>query len=124
MRFSKYNQPAHHGGGRKPSPATIAKRQAAAEAEQQRQAAALEKFENAESGYFDGFEMVDAFHAKYSKWDALEALESDDCAEAVTSKGAKVHANGDGVKIYVMTEAARNGNSHKVVAFNWSCYIF
>ena len=103
MRFSKYYQPAHHGGGRKPSAATIEKRQAAARSEQERQARALEQFETAKNGYFDGFEMVDAFHRKYSKWDALEVLTADDCAEAVTSTGAKIHAGGDGMTVYVMT---------------------
>ena len=81
-------------------------------------------FENAESGYFDGFEMVDAFHGKFSKADALEVLTADDRAEATTSTGAKIHADGDGVTVYIMTEAARNGNGRKVVAFNRSNYIF
>ncbi len=124
MQFSKYYQPRVHRGGRKPSAATIAKRQADAAREQERDARAFDAFEAAGAGFFDGFEMVDAFHRHYSKADAVETLTADDCADVITSAGATIHAGADGVTVYVMTEAARRGDVKKVVRFNRSLYAF
>lgn len=124
MRFSKYNQPRHHGGGRKPSAATIAKRQAQAQQERARDAQAFDAFEAADAGSFNGFAMADAFHEHYSKADAVETLTADDCADAVTSAGATIHAGADGAAVYVMTEGARRGDVKKVVYFNRSIYVF
>lgn len=124
MKFSKYSQPAHRGGGRKPSAATIAKRQAQAEAERQREEKAFNTFKAAEAGFFDGFEMVDAFHRHHNKANAVETLTADDAGDVVTSAGATIHAGADGVTVYVMTEAARRGDGKKIVRFNRSVYIF
>ncbi len=123
MKFSKYNQPRHH-GGRKASAATIAKRQAEAAREQERDARAFDAFEAAGAGFFDGFEMVNSFHRQYSKADAVEALTADDTGDAVTSAGATIHAGADGAAVFVMTEAARCGDVKKIVRFNRSIYAF
>lgn len=124
MKFSKYNQPARHGGGRKPGAATIAKQQAQAEQERQKQTEYFDFFEAARCGFFNGFAMADVFHDRISKADALEVLTADDSAEAVTSTGATIHAGVDGATVYIMTEQARTGNAQKFVQFNHSVYVF
>ncbi len=85
---------------------------------------AFNDFLNAESGYFNGFDFVNAFHANYNKVNALEVLASDDCANIVTSKGYKIHVGADGITVYLMTTEAVNGVPKKFVEFNRSIYIF
>lgn len=123
MLFSKYNQPkkANRRGGRKPSPATIAKRQAALRAqyerEQNAEAIAFEKFMTAESGDFDGFAIVNLFHEHFDKRNAIYTTESDDEANAITPFGT-FHTGADGVTVYFFSEQPK-----KVVTFNRSVYF-
>lgn len=123
MLFSKYNQPkkANRRGGRKPSPATLAKRQAALRAqyerEQNAEAVAFEKFITAEHGDFDGFAFVNLFHEHFDKRNAIYTTESDDEANAITPFGT-FHAGADGVTAYFFSEQPK-----KVVYFNRSVYF-
>ena len=122
MLFSKYNQPkkANRRGGRKPSPATLAKRQAAQkenEREQNAEAVAFEKFITAEHGDFDGFAFVNLFHEHFDKRNAIYTTESDDEANAITPFGT-FHAGADGVTAYFFSEQPK-----KVVYFNRSVYF-
>lgn len=123
MLFSKYKQPkkANRRGGRKPSPATLAKRQAALRAqyerEQNAEAIAFEKFMTAESGDFDGFAFVNLFHEHFDKRNAIYTTESDDEANAITPFGT-FHAGADGVTAYFFSEQPK-----KVVYFNRSVYF-
>lgn len=126
MRFSKNNQPNNRQGGRKPDPNSKAgqKRAEQAKAERAKAEEAFNAFQNAESGFFDGFEFCEIFHARINKCDAVEVLESDDIAQATTSAGATIHAGADGVTVYVMTESARTNGARKLVCFNRSVYAF
>lgn len=123
MLFSRYNQPkkANRRGGRKPSPATLAKRQAALRAqyerEQNAEAVAFEKFMTAENGDFDGFAFVNLFHEHFDKRNAIYTTESDDEANAITPFGT-FHAGADGVTAYFFSEQPK-----KVVTFNRSVYF-
>lgn len=123
MLFSKYKQPkrANRRGGRKPSPATLAKRQAALRAqyerEQNAEAVAFEKFMTAEHGDFDGFAFVNLFHEHFDKRNAIYTTESDDEANAITPFGT-FHAGADGVTAYFFSEQPK-----KVVYFNKSVYF-
>lgn len=123
MLFSRYKQPkkANRRGGRKPSPATLAKREAALRAqyerEQNAEAVAFEKFMTAEHGDFDGFAFVNLFHEHFDKRNAIYTTESDDEANAITPFGT-FHAGADGVKAYFFSEQPR-----KVVYFNRSVYF-
>lgn len=125
MLFSRYNQPkkANRRGGRKPSPATLAKRQAALlaqeenEREQNAEAVAFEKFMAAKHGDFDGFAFVNLFHKHFDKRNAIYTTESDDEANAITPFGT-FHAGADGVTAYFFSEQPK-----KVVYFNRSVYF-
>ena len=122
MLFSKYKQPkkANRRGGRKPSPATLAKRQAAQEEnerEQNAEAVAFEEFMTAEHGDFDGFAFVNLFHEHFDKRNAIYTTESDDEANAITPFGT-FHAGADGVTAYFFSEQPK-----KVVYFNRSVYF-
>lgn len=123
MLFSRYKQPkkANRRGGRKPSPATLAKRQAALRAqyerEQNAEAIAFEKFMTAEHGDFDGFAFVNLFHEHFDKRNAIYTTESDDEANAITPFGT-FHAGADGVTAYFFSEQPM-----KVVYFNRSVYF-
>lgn len=123
MLFSRYKQPkkANRRGGRKPSPATLAKRQAALRAqyerEQNAEAVAFEKFMTAEHGDFDGFAFVNLFHEHFNKRNAIYTTESDDEANAITPFGT-FHAGADGVTAYFFSEQPK-----KVVYFNRSVYF-
>ena len=123
MLFSKYNQPkkANRRGGRKPSPATLAKREAALRAqyerEQNAEAVAFEKFMTAEHGDFDGFAFVNLFHEHFDKRNAIYTTESDDEANAITPFGT-FHAGADGVTAYFFSEQPK-----RVVYFNRSVYF-
>lgn len=85
---------------------------------------AFEDFENAESGIFNGFEMAEIFHKKYSKYNAIEWGYADDCADFTSSAGAVIHTGADGVKVYLMTESAVKSGGCKQVHFNRSVYVF
>lgn len=89
-----------------------------------RELKAFEDFENAESGIFDGFEMVESFHKKYSKDNAIEWGYADDCADFTSSAGAVIHTGADGVNVYLMTENAVKSGGCKQVRFNRSVYVF
>ena len=123
MLYSRYHQPkrANRRGGRKPSPATLAKRQAALRAqyerEQNAEAVAFEKFITAEHGDFDGFAFVNLFHEHFDKRNAIYTTESDDEANAITPFGT-FHAGADGVTAYFFSEQPK-----KVVYFNRSVYF-
>lgn len=123
MLYSRYHQPkrANRRGGRKPSPATLAKRQAALRAqyerEQNAEAIAFEKFMTAEHGDFDGFAFVNLFHEHFDKRNAIYTTESDDEANAITPFGT-FHAGADGVTAYFFSEQPK-----KVVYFNRSVYF-
>lgn len=123
MLFSRYKQPkkANRRGGHKPSPATLAKREAALRAqyerEQNAEAVAFEKFMTAEHGDFDGFAFVNLFHEYFDKRNAIYTTESDDEANAITPFGT-FHAGADGVTAYFFSEQPK-----KVVYFNRSVYF-
>lgn len=123
MLYSRYHQPkrANRRGGRKPSPATLAKREAALRAqyerEQNAEAVAFEKFMTAEHGDFDGFAFVNLFHEHFDKRNAIYTTESDDEANAITPFGT-FHAGADGVTAYFFSEQPK-----KVVYFNRSVYF-
>lgn len=123
MLYSRYHQPkrANRRGGRKPSPATLAKREAALRAqyerEQNAEAIAFEKFMTAEHGDFDGFAFVNLFHEHFDKRNAIYTTESDDEANAITPFGT-FHAGADGVTAYFFSEQPK-----KVVYFNRSVYF-
>lgn len=85
---------------------------------------AFEDFENAGSGIFDGFEMVEIFHVKYSKYNAIEWGYADDCAQFTSSAGAGINTGADGVNVYLMTENAVKSGGCKQVHFNRSVYVF
>lgn len=85
---------------------------------------AFEGFENAESGYFNGFDMVKTFHEKYNKYDAIEWGCADDCARFTSSAGAVINTGADGVNVYLMTENAVKSGGCKQVRFNRSVYVF
>jgi hypothetical protein len=85
---------------------------------------AFKDFENAESGIFDGFEMVEIFHVKYSKYDAKEWGYADDCAQFTSRAGAVINTGADGVNVYLMTESAVKSGGCKQVHFNRSIYVF
>ena len=89
-----------------------------------RELKAFEDFENAKSGIFDGFEMVEIFHVKYKKCDAIEWGCADDCAQFTSSAGAVINTGADGVNVYVMTESAVKSGGCKQVHFNRSVYVF
>ncbi len=126
MKFSKSNQPRRYCGGRKPDPnSKVGKKRAAkAVAEQQRQMDALAAFEKAKKGTFNGFDFADAFHRVHDKSEAIEVLTADDCGEVTTSTGQSIRAGADGITVYIMSSAARAGQSNKRVEFNRSIYIF
>lgn len=123
MLYSRYHQPkrTNRRGGRKPSPATLAKRQAALRAqyerEQNAEAVVFEKFMTAEHGDFDGFAFVNLFHEHFDKRNAIYTTESDDEANAITPFGT-FHAGADGVTAYFFSEQPK-----KVVYFNRSVYF-
>lgn len=94
------------------------------EARLSQQMKAFRDFENAESGIFDGFEMVEIFHVKYSKYDALEWGCADDCAQFTSRAGAVINTGADGVNVYLMTESAVKSGGCKQVHFNRSVYVF
>ena len=85
---------------------------------------AFKDFENAESGIFDGFEMVEIFHVKYSKYDAIEWGFADDCTQFTSRAGAVINTGADGVNVYLMTESAVKSGGCKQVHFNRSVYVF
>lgn len=120
MRFSKVYQPNNRKGGRKPSQATIAKRNAEIEAERDRQqlaeAIAFEKFCKAQSGYFNGFEFVNLFHKHFDKCNAIYTIKSNETADAITPFGT-FHTGADGVAVYFFSEQPK-----KWVSFNRSVY--
>lgn len=118
MLFSKYYQPNNRHGGRKPSPATIEKRQAEARAELERQQKVFNDFMNAESGDFDGFAFAHIFHNKIRKTDALYIGEADDCANVATPFGA-FDAGVAGRTAYFFSKQPK-----KAVFFNGSIYFF
>lgn len=89
-----------------------------------REMKAFEDFEKAESGIFNGFEMVESFHTKYSKYNAIEWGYADDCADFTSSAGAVIHTGADGVNVYLMTESAVKSGGRKQVHFNRSVYVF
>lgn len=120
MKFSKFNQPNNRKGGRKPSQATIAKRNAEIEEERDRQqlaeAVAFEKFCKAENGYFNGFEFSELFHRHYNKAYALYTGKSNDIAEVSTPFGA-FHVGNDNITVYFFSKEPK-----KWVSFNRSVY--
>lgn len=85
---------------------------------------AFKDFENAESGIFDGYEMVEIFHVKYSKYDAMEWGYADDRAQFTSRAGAVINTGADSVNVYLMTENAVKWGGCKQVRFNRSVYVF
>lgn len=119
MLFSKFHQPkpSRRRGGRKPSAATIAKREQKAREERQREQIAFDNFLNADSGIFDGFDFVNLFHQKYNKSEAVYIGYSNDSADVVTDFGT-FHAGADDVAAYFYSK-----NPTKIVMFNRSVYF-
>lgn len=89
-----------------------------------RELKAFKDFEKAESGIFYGFEMLEIFHVKYSKYDAIEWGYADDCAQFISRAGAVINTGADGVNVYLMTESAVKSGGCKQVHFNRSVYVF
>ena len=118
MLFSKYYQPNNRCGGRKPSAATIEKRQAEARAELERQQEVFNDFMNAESGDFDGFKFAYVFHDEIRKTDAIYIGDADDCANVVTPFGT-FDAGVAGRTAYFFSKQPK-----KTVFFNRSIYFF
>lgn len=77
---------------------------------------AFSDFMNADAGIFDGFKMVDVFHEKVNKRDAVAFSYSDDKGDALG-----VHVGADGVAVYFF---AAPGEVKKQVRFNRSVYCF
>lgn len=77
---------------------------------------AFSDFMNADAGIFDGFKMVDVFHERINKNDALIVGYSDDVATA-----CGVNVGADGVVVYFFTTPER---VKKQVRFNRSVYCF
>lgn len=121
MRFSKYYQPNNRCGGRKPSAATLAKREAEYQQQKEREKAAektaFEKFNSEGKGCFNGFEMAGIFHHHYDKSKAIYVGVSDDCADVETPFGT-FHTGADGVWAYFFSE-----HPTKRVDFNRSVYF-
>lgn len=119
MLFSKFHQPkpSRRRGGRKPSAATIAKREQKAREERQREQIAFDNFLNADSGIFDGFDFVNLFHQKHNKSEAIYIGYSNDSADVVTDFGT-FHAGADDVAAYFYSK-----NPTKMVRFNRSVYF-
>lgn len=118
MRFTRSNAYKY---GRRGGLATAAKRNEQKQrkrAEQIRKAEeeAFARFQNAERGYFNGFEFSGVFHEQISKADALFSGISDDAAEC---EGVNVGADGVKVYFYCLPE-----NAKKIVSFNKSVYVF
>lgn len=122
MKFSKYYQPKHRNGGRKPSEKSLEKRRLQAEqparAEHERELQAWQKFEEAESGNFNGFAFVNIFHERVNKANALYIGESDDGANVSTPFGV-FHTGADGITVYFFSKTPK-----KRVDFNRSSYYF
>lgn len=90
----------------------------------EREEMALARFEQATEGTFDGFVFAETFHEKYNKEDALETLEPEH-SEVTTSSGVKISVGEIFNRTaYIMTAAARDGKSKKIVEFNRSVYVF
>lgn len=118
MRFTKQNA-RYYGrkGGRTAAQNRTSKaRQAEAERQAQAEAAAFSRFEQAGSGYFNGFEMANIFHARINKADALTVEQSDDSGNA-----HGVHVGADGVTVYFFCKPEQ---ARKQVAFSRSVYVF
>lgn len=118
MRFSKYYQPKTKKGGRKPSSATIAKREAETKKAYKKELKAFEAFENAAEGAFDGFEFINVFHQKVDKYAAILTAVANDEADVLTPFG-KFHTGSDGITCYFFSEKPT-----KTVRFNRSIYYF
>lgn len=121
MKFTKSNAKFYgHKGGlsatHKKSAATLERERAASQAERERERAAFERFLNAESGFFNGFEMSNIFHAEINKFNAVQIAESNEQGDALG-----VHVGADGVTCYFFTNPA---NVKKQVVFNRSVYLF
>lgn len=78
---------------------------------------AFADFEKADSGAFNGYDMINAFHAAYNKDNALYIGESDERADVLTPFGT-FHAGADGVNCYFFSQQPQ-----KIVRFNYSVYF-
>lgn len=79
--------------------------------------AAYEAFQKAESGFFNGYEMIDTFHKFYKKDNAVFIGESDDSADVITPFGT-FHAGADEIICYFFSQEPK-----KIVRYNWSVYF-
>lgn len=122
MQFSKYHQPKHRNGGRKPSKEKqhelALQYQAEMEKRREKSAKAFEAFLNATEGIFDGFEFVEEFHKHFNKLDAIFITEANDSAIILTPFG-EFKAVEDGQIAYFFSEKPT-----KEVLFNRSIYFF
>ena len=80
------------------------------------------KFKKGLPGFVDGYSLdnIAGFHQMYDKRDAVEVLESDDCACVTTTDGQYIRIAEDGKKCYQMKEHPVG----LIVVFNSSCYLF
>ena len=120
MRFSKYDdrtRRAARAGG-----AATARKWARIREERERAArrpqeeAAFKAFTDATAGVFDGFDMVNVFHERINKRDAVIVGVADDVA---TCYGVNVGADGVACYFFVLPEKVK-----KQVRFNRSVYLF
>lgn len=79
---------------------------------------AWKKFEEAEDGFFNGFEFVNIFHERINKANAVYVGKSDDSAEVVAPFGT-FHAAADDITVYFFNKTPK-----KIVSFNRSVYFF
>lgn len=121
MRFTKQNA-RYYGrkGGlsatHKKSEKTLKREAKRISTEREKQEAAYARFEAAESGSFNGYEMIDIFHEKMRGRQPLRVVEADDTANA-----DGVHVGADGVTVYFFAPSDR---VKKQVRFNYSIYLF
>lgn len=122
MQFSKFHQPKHRNGGRKPSKEKqhelALQYQAEMERKREKSAKAFEAFLNATEGDFNGFEFAQKFHEHFNKLDAIFTAEANDSAIILTPFG-EFKADEDGQTAYFFSEKPT-----KRVLFNRSIYFF
>lgn len=88
----------------------------AREARRPQEEAKYKAFEEAYEGIFNGFEMINVFHEKIDKGNAILMGQADDCA-----KCHDIDVGQDGIFCYFFVEPEK---VKKQVRFNTSVYLF
>lgn len=120
MRFSKHDYRtkdiARKGGMANARKWATIREERARQARRPQEEAAFKAFEEASDGIFNGFEMINVFHERINKANAIFVDFADDAAMC---RGVNVGA--DGITCYFFTEPE---NVKKQVLFNRSVYLF